>query len=746
MKDQKSNTGKLFQALNKRGFNFKNHMVMPPMTRSRASKGDVANELMAEYYGQRASAGLIISEGTQISPQGQGYAWTPGIYNEAQIEGWKKVTDRVHQNGGLMFAQLWHVGRISHVDLQPNGQAPVSSSALLAEGVKVFVDPDHSGPEKGAGEMIQHSMPRALSIPEIKAIVKEFGQAAKNAMAAGFDGIELHAANGYLINQFIDSQANNRTDEYGGCLENRLRFLREVVAEVIQAIGATKVGVRLAPLTTLNGTVDDHPETTYLEAVKLLNAMDVTYVHIAEADWEDAPLMPTDFKAALRENFNNLIIYSGKYTTEKANAVLEAGYADMVGFGRPFIANPDLPYRLENNLPLNAQRPQLFFGGTAEGLTDYPTYEAVAGKKATLFDAFTFGNFKVSNRMAMAPMTRSRTDEGDVPNDMMAKYYGQRAEAGLIITEGAPISEVARGYSMTPGIYTPAQIEGWKKVTQRVHEKGGKIFVQLWHVGRRSHSAITGLQPVSASALKIEDKVYGPLAEGGFGMIETENPRALTIAEVQQTTADFVQAAKNAIAAGFDGVELHGAHGYLMDQFMRISSNERTDQYGGSIENRMRFVAETTQAVANAIGGNKTAIRLSPFVAEGSGVFDPEMRTLSLELLKALAPLNLAYVHLSENISVHEEVDENYRLSVRALYPNPIMVAGKLTKAKAADLLEKGYADMVAFGQPFIFNPDLVNRFKHDYPLNEGSANAHATFYGGGEEGYTDYPVFEQQH
>lgn len=201
-----------------------NRIVMPPMTRSRAAAGDVATPLMSEYYAQRASAGLIISEGTQISRQGQGYAWTPGIYTPEQIAGWRLVTDAVHEKGGRIFAQLWHVGRVSHTALQPKGAAPVSSSTLVAEGVKVFIDPEGRGPEGGIGEMVQHSTPRALTEAEIAGVVQDFVKAARNAMEAGFDGVELHGANGYLINQFLDSQANNRSDGYGGSLPRRLRF------------------------------------------------------------------------------------------------------------------------------------------------------------------------------------------------------------------------------------------------------------------------------------------------------------------------------------------------------------------------------------------------------------------------------------------------------------------------------------------------------------------------------------------
>ncbi|MCF7752553.1 alkene reductase [Bacillus subtilis subsp. subtilis] len=352
-----------------------NRIVMPPMTRSRAADGNVATAQMATYYAQRASAGLIVSEGTQISQQGQGYAWTPGIHDDAQIAGWRGVTDAVHAAGGRIVAQLWHVGRVSHTALQPDGAAPVSSSALQADGVKVFVDPQGRGPQAGVGEMVQHSMPRALAIEEIAGIVRDYAQAARNAMAAGFDGIELHGANGYLINQFIDSQANQRTDGYGGSLPNRLRFLREVTEAVAEAIGAERVGVRLAPLTTLQGAVDDTPQATYLAAAHLLDRIGVGYLHIAEADWDDAPVMPVAFKEALRMLYRGTLIYAGKYTVERAEEALARGWADLIAFGRPFIANPDLPARLQQGLPLNAADKPTFFGGGAQGFTDYPVAE-----------------------------------------------------------------------------------------------------------------------------------------------------------------------------------------------------------------------------------------------------------------------------------------------------------------------------------------------------------------------------------
>lgn len=362
----------------------------------------------------------------------------------------------------------------------------------------------------------------------------------------------------------------------------------------------------------------------------------------------------------------------------------------------------------------------------------------------SLLQPIQLGQLTFKNRITMAPMTRSRTTQpGDIPNDMMATYYRQRASAGLIVTEGAPVSAVGRGYSMTPGIYTQEHIKGWKKVTQAVHEEGGKIFIQLWHVGRRSHSSISGEQPLAPSAIKVPDQVFGPLPDGGFGMIETETPREMTHLDIESTIADFVQAAKNAIEAGFDGVEIHAAHGYLLDTFMRLESNQRQDQYGGSQENRMRFMLETLQAVVNEIGGDRVAVRVSPHVTEGFADEDPEIIEVMLKALKKMEPMNLAYVHFSERISRYVDVPETFRKQVRAVYPNPIMIAGKLTKQSAQQLLDKQYADFVAFGTPFVTNPDLVARFTNDFPLAEFDADARLTLYGGGAEGYIDYLSYQ---
>lgn len=362
-------TDSLFQPIKLGKLTLKNRIVMPPMTRSRASQpGNTANQIMAKYYAQRASAGLIVAEGTQISAMGQGYAWTPGIYTSEQIQGWKLVTDAVHNNGGSIFAQLWHVGRVTHPD-NIGGQQPISSSALKAENVKVFID--NGSQEPGFVDVVE---PREMTKADIELVIGQYRQAALNAIEAGFDGIELHAANGYLINQFIDSEANNRTDEYGGSIENRLRFMGEVVAAMTDAIGADRVGVRLAPFTSLNGTVDATPEETYTAAAALLNSLSVVYIHIAEVDWDDAPETPKAFKADVRQAYQGTLIYAGRYDSDKGAKAIDDGVADMIGFGRPFVANPDLPSRIQHGYPLAPHNPNTLFGGAEVGLTDYPEY------------------------------------------------------------------------------------------------------------------------------------------------------------------------------------------------------------------------------------------------------------------------------------------------------------------------------------------------------------------------------------
>jgi len=342
---------------------------MAPLTRNRAlPDGDVPHALNAEYYAQRASAGLIISEAAQISPEGKGYAWTPGIYSDAQIDGWRQVTDAVHAKGGRIFIQLWHVGRISHTSLQPNGQAPVAPSALTAE-TQVF----------DGAEFVSASEPRALETSEMARVVDDYRKAAVNAKSAGFDGIELHAANGYLLDQFLRDGSNKRTDAYGGSVENRSRLLIEVLEALTEVWPAGRIGLRLSPFSGFNGIDDSDPMTTFSYVIKKISDLGIGYLHMVEGETGGARDLPEGASiAALRSQFKGIYMANNGYTQDLAANAVDKGNVDLVAFGRPFIANPDLVERLAQSTRLNDIDPTTLYGGGAKGYTDYPTQKAEA--------------------------------------------------------------------------------------------------------------------------------------------------------------------------------------------------------------------------------------------------------------------------------------------------------------------------------------------------------------------------------
>ncbi len=338
-----------------------NRIVLAPLTRNRARAGFVPSELAPTYYSQRASAGLLIAEATQISQQGQGYQDTPGIYTQAQIDGWRQVTDAVHAKGGRIFLQLWHVGRVSHVALQENGAAPVAPSAIRAE-TKTFVN----------NEFLPVSEPRALSIDELPGIVEDFRKAAANAIAADFDGVEIHAANGYLLDQFLKDGSNVRDDAYGGSVDNRARLTLEVAAAVVNEVGAERTGIRISPISPANGISSSDPQTQFDYLVAQLDALGLVYLHVVEGATGGArDVAPFDFDA-LRRQFRNTYIANNGYDLELANARLEEGKADLFAFGRPFIANPDLVERLKTGAPLADLDQATLYGGGAKGYIDYP--------------------------------------------------------------------------------------------------------------------------------------------------------------------------------------------------------------------------------------------------------------------------------------------------------------------------------------------------------------------------------------
>ena len=366
----------LFESAEVGAIEVPNRVFMAPLTRSRSdAKVNTQTGLHALYYSQRAGAGLIVSEATQISQQGQGYAWTPGIFTDEQVESWKPVTDAVHNAGGRIFCQLWHVGAVSHPVFQPGGKAPLSSSAWTPEG-EAFVGDRH--PE---GPQVSFEEARAITKDEIAKTLDDYHHASRCAARAGFDGVELHAANGYLIDQFMRSGVNKREDEYGGSLDNRLRFLGEAIEAVTAELPAGRVGVRLTPIGGAGGSADEKPEETYPAAAKLLAGRGLAYLHTvratdhggADGEKGKGDQVLHDMRAA----FDGAFIANGNFSPEQAAKWIRDGHADAVAFGRMFLANPDLPARIAQGGPYNEDDPDTYYGGGMEGYTDYPSLEKV---------------------------------------------------------------------------------------------------------------------------------------------------------------------------------------------------------------------------------------------------------------------------------------------------------------------------------------------------------------------------------
>lgn len=347
-----------------------NRAFMAPLTRMRATvPGDVPNDLMREYYVQRASAGLLVSEGTQVSPEGKGYMDTPGIYSDEQVAGWRRVTDAVHEAGGLIAAQLWHVGRVSHESFH-DGALPVSASDGPYRNRTTVRGAD------GRPTRVDCPVPRPLRLDEVPRLLEDFRHATTNAREAGFDLVEIHGAHGYLLHQFLAADSNLRTDDYGGPLENRARLMLEVTDAVIGAWSSDRVAIRISPIGSFNGTADPEGAEAGLHVARELGRRDLAYLHVSEPDWAGGPVLDDAYRQALREAHPGPIVGAGNYDLAKAERLLDAGLVDAAAFGRSFIANPDLPRRLAEGLPLNPPRPETFYGGDAEGYTDYPTHGA----------------------------------------------------------------------------------------------------------------------------------------------------------------------------------------------------------------------------------------------------------------------------------------------------------------------------------------------------------------------------------
>ena len=359
----------MFTPVNLGAIQLKNRLVMAPLTRMRAVAGHVPNPLAKTYYAQRASAGLIITEATQISPLGMGYPATPGIYSPEQTAGWKEIVDAVHAKGGSIVAQLWHVGRISHSSLHPEHGAPEAPSAIAPAGQTYGAD----------WQLHDYETPKAMSVEDISRLLKDYELAAQNAKAAGFDGVEIHAANGYLLDQFLQDKTNQRQDQYGGSIENRLRIVGEVIEAVAKVFPSDRIGIRLSPYGTFNDISDSDPVALFSAAIQKLNGYNLAYLHMIEPRstsagggdqvFEDAPITSEMFRAAYQGKF----LTAGGYDQAMGEKVLEEGLADAVAYGRLYISNPDLAERFQKNAPLNPYNRATFYGGQEAGYTDYPT-------------------------------------------------------------------------------------------------------------------------------------------------------------------------------------------------------------------------------------------------------------------------------------------------------------------------------------------------------------------------------------
>ena len=356
----------LFTPLQLGSLSLPHRIVMAPLTRMRAGEGNVPQPMNVRYYTQRATAAFILTEATQISPQGVGYPHTPGIHSAEQVAGWQKITQAVHEQGGRIFLQLWHVGRVSHPDLQPNNQLPVAPSAIAPEGMAVTY--------QGEKPFVT---PRALEAEEITQIVEDYRQAAKNAQEAGFDGVEIHSANGYLLDEFLQDGSNKRSDRYGGSIENRARFLMEVIQAVTEVWGGDRVGIRLSPSSTFMSMQDSDPQALFGYVGRELNRFNLAYLHIVEPRIKGDRKVEEDSNGLgvkfFRPIFNGTLITAGGYTKETGNEVLASGDADLVAYGRLFIANPDLPQRFKTDANLNDYDRSTFYSQGKEGYIDYPT-------------------------------------------------------------------------------------------------------------------------------------------------------------------------------------------------------------------------------------------------------------------------------------------------------------------------------------------------------------------------------------
>ncbi|CAK70716.1 unnamed protein product (macronuclear) [Paramecium tetraurelia] len=724
------------------GLECKNRITLSAMTRGRCGQDLVPTNHHAEYYAQRAAGGFTVTESASISDRSLAYGGAPGIFNDAHTEGWKKVVDKVHSVKGNIFIQLLHCGRQTHSSLQ-NGQTPLAPSAVRIRGQNQIVKKDFE-------------VPQEMTIQDINLVVKQYKEAAERARKAGFDGVELNAGHGHLPDQFLRDSANKRTDSYGGSAQNRCKFLLEVVQQLVDVFGAGRVGVKLTPVTHHGDMNDSNPLELYQTLLRALSNLKIAYVVLKnESDPENFQDFgyPASKKqipcvySAFRNYFTGAIVANGGITLEEADEGIRTGKFDFVAFGQLFISNPDLVDRARNGYQLNRSIDWgTAFYGDQKGYTDYPKYQVPSNILTELMNPLKINDLFLPNRITMSPMDRVRTPAPYIPTELNVKYYAQRATAGLIVCEATPVSQRSMSYPGSPCIYNDDQAKGWALVTKAVHDKGGRLFLQLFHGGRKTHSSLqNGLEPWAPSAIAIRGNCYSAQNK------PFEKPHEMTEAEIQFTLQEFVDAAKRAKTAGFDGVEINGGNGHLPDQFLRDSANKRTDQWGGSVENRCKFVIQLIQKL-NTIFPGRVSIKLTPIGHTGD-MNDSNPIQLYTYLLQQLSKLNLAYVTLVEDKS-QENADghgypasdkqiQNLYKSLRPHYKGILFANHSITPERANQDIKDGLYDAVSFGQLYINNPDLVYRVRNGFQLNTNFD--FKTYFGGDEKGYTDFPTFEEE-
>ncbi|GET86824.1 NADH:flavin oxidoreductase/NADH oxidase, putative [Leishmania tarentolae] len=607
----------------------KNRMVMSPLTRCRADDNHVPTPIMTDYYSSRASMGMIISEALMVQPNYSGFAYEPGLYSAEQVKAWRTITDAVHSRGGLMAAQLYHAGRATTpANLTSKGLVPMGPSVV---GISPKADVCIAQWSRDGKAQAYPQRIHAMTPTEIGAVVKAFTCAARNALAAGFDAVEIHAGGGYLLDSFLRDAANKRTDEYGGSMENRSRFLLEVVDAVAAAIQPDRVGVRLTPLDTGNGEEDDKPQELTTYVCQQLDARSIAFVDIVRGDTRTNVTGKTE--GWVRRSFSGVVLASHGYTSmDEAEQAIADGTVDAVVFGVPAISNPDLVWRVLTHTPLNRADPSTFFTRGSEGYIDYPICEPHSFSNPRVMantTAYSEGDssrhssckrltpmkmpakerphFAVSqplllgattmkNRLVMGPLPRQRCDAQQCPTAMMEAYYARRASYGLIISEPCEVQPSYHTYVQGAAISTKAQVLAWRRITDAVHKEGGLMYCQLHHGGRTTLLCNTGngqdrramgptTQGIPANyrcpAVFADDGKHRPY----YSEVAKLSPEAL-----KWIVKLYVAAAKNAIVAGFDGVEIHAGGGYLIDQFLRKCSNTRDDAYGGSPAGRCRLL------------------------------------------------------------------------------------------------------------------------------------------------------------